>query len=167
MTDGLRQLRHGRQCADVNAGAHAVRTPEFDIVCVVMGLEEASSMIWSPGADAVIQAALCQRIHFLEPAGISRDLPVAKQLHDPAQLPVGGSVPTMIDWAFGDRSAKAHVATFIHGTHQLQFAKRPLPLRIEIRKGLGVIPDMSTGAFAAAVIWKAAFPSPQVAICLA
>src|SRR5665213_3197285 len=73
LTNRLRHLRHGRKCTQVDAGAHAIRAPEFDVISIVMGLKQASSMIWVPGADAVVQAALCQRVHFPEPTGISRD----------------------------------------------------------------------------------------------
>ena len=71
LTDGLRHLGHGAERAQVDAGAHAVRAPEPDVVGIVVRLKQPPLVIRIPGADAVVQAALHQRIHSLEPIGIS------------------------------------------------------------------------------------------------
>ena len=84
MAERLRHVRKGGEGAEVDAGAHAVGSPEFDIVCVVMRLEEGAAMVGVPGADAIVEAAFGERIHLLQPSGIARDLPVAVELHDAA-----------------------------------------------------------------------------------
>src|ERR1019366_5448689 len=100
--NGLRHLDHGRKRTQVDAGAHAVRAPEFNIISIVMRLKQPSLVIGVPGADAVVQTALYQRIHLLEPAGVSGDMPVAVNFHDSAQLAVGSSGSLVIhraSWA--------------------------------------------------------------------
>ena len=94
-------------------------------------------------------------------------MPVAIDLHDAAQLPVGSSGSALIGWAVGNRSAEIHVTALIHGTAQFQVAQSPLQLRVKMRKGLCVVPDVCAGAMAAAAIWGTAFPSPQISVFLA
>src|SRR5712691_8321233 len=45
LANSASHLRQGREGSKVNAGAHAVRSPEFNVVSIVMGLKEASPMI--------------------------------------------------------------------------------------------------------------------------
>ena len=129
-----------------------------------MRLKQASPVIRIPGADAVIQAALGQGIHFLQPIHVSGNLPVAKHFHDSAQLAVRSSVEIVLDRAFGKSRAEGDVTVFIHGTAQFKFAQRPLRSRVEMRESLGIIPDMRAGTMATTGIGKTAFPTPQVAI---
>ena len=86
--NSLRHRGEGRQRPQVDAGAHSVRPPEFDVVGIVVRLKQGSLPARIPGANAVIQAPLGQRIHLLQPIRVSRNLPVAEHFHDAAQLPV-------------------------------------------------------------------------------
>ena len=129
-----------------------------------MGLEEASAMVGIPGANAVVQAAFGERVHFPQPIEVAGNLPVAKHFHDPAQLPVGGGVEVVFDGAFGERGAEGDVAGFIHGAAEFQFAQSGLELREKMRKRLGIVPDMRAGTVAAARIGETTFPTPDIAI---
>src|SRR5258708_1145418 len=104
----------GREGEKVNAGGHGVRSREFNIVSIVMRLKEASPMIGIPGANAVVQAAFGQGVHFLEPVEVTGNLPVAKDFHDSAQLAVRGGMKVVFYRAFGKRGAKRDVAVFVH-----------------------------------------------------
>ena len=126
-----------------------------------MRLKQASPVIRIPSANAVIQAALGQGIHFPQPIQVSGNLPVAKHFHDSAQLPVRSSVEVVLDRTFGKRRAEGDVTAFIHRAAQFQFAQSPLQLRVEVRKGLGIIPHVRAGTMAAAGIGESILPSPK------
>src|SRR5579863_4277157 len=85
-TDSSGHECHRRESSEIDAGAHAIRSPELDVVSVVMGLEQGAAMVWVPRGNALVDAALGQRVHALQPCCVAGDLPVAKNLHDAAEL---------------------------------------------------------------------------------
>ena len=165
--DGSGHLRHCRERAEIDAGAHSIGAPELDVVGVVMGLEERAVMVGIPGADAVIETALNEWIDLLEPGEVAGDLPIAEDLHDAAELAVGGGVPIVIDGAIGDRAAEVHMTALVHGANKFHVAKRAFEMGVEMRHGLSVVPHVSAGTVAAAGVRRAAFPSPYVSVFLA
>src|SRR5258708_176438 len=124
-------------------------------------------MIRIPGTNAVVETAPREWVHSLQPLGVSGDLPVAIELHDSAELAVRCGVPAMIDGAVGDGAAEVHMAVVVHGALIFHVAKGALELRVKMRKGLRVVPDMRARSVAAAAVRKAAFPSPHVSVLLA
>src|SRR5260370_40666171 len=128
-----------------------------------MRLEEASAMIGIPGANTVVQTALGQGIHFLEPIEISGNLPVAKHFHDAAQLAVGGGVKIVFYRSFRKRGAERDVAVFVHGAAQLQFGEGGLEIWVTVREGLGIIPYVRARTMAPASIGGTSFPTPEIA----
>ena len=95
-----------------------------------------------PGANAVIEASLRQWIQPPQPVRITRDLPVAIDLHDAAQLPVRGSGSIVVNRPVGNGPAEIHVTAFIHRTNQLKVPQSPLKLRIKMRERLRIIPHV-------------------------
>src|SRR3569833_2023104 len=110
----------------VSPTAPAICAPELDVVGVVMRLEEPAAMIGIPCGDAVVERLLRERIHPLQPCRVARDLPVAVDLHDAAELPIGCSWTGVIDGSVWNRSPEVHVAAFVHRARQLELAKCPL-----------------------------------------
>ena len=129
-----------------------------------MRLKQAAAVIRIPSANAIVQAAFRQGIHFLQPIEVAGNLPIAKDFHDASQLPVGGGVKIVFDRAFGKRGAKRDVAVFIHGAPQFQFAQSALQAREKVRESLRIIPDVRAGTMAAARVGKTSFPTPKIAI---
>ena len=58
-----------------------------------------------------------------------RNLPVAIDLHDAAELAIGGGMKAVVDGAIGDGAAEIDVAAIIHGANQFQVAQGALELR--------------------------------------
>src|SRR4029077_18767762 len=106
-----------------------------------MRLEEAAAVVRIPSANAVVQAAFREGVHFLEPSEVAGNLPVAENFHDAAELAVGSGVEVVLDGAFGERGAEGDVARFVHGAAEFEFAQSGLEAGEEMRKSLGVIPD--------------------------
>ena len=73
---------------------------------------------------------------------------------------------SVVDRAVGNRTAEGHVAALVHGTDEFKVAQGSFQLRVEMRKGLGVIPHVGAGAVAASGVGEAAFPAPHVAVLL-
>ena len=160
-------MRHGGKGSEVDAGAHAVGTPEFDVVGVVVGLEQSAVVVGVPRGNTVVDTALGQGIHPLQPCCIAGDLPVAKDLHDAAELTVGGCGAGVIDRALRNRTAEIHMPAIVHGAHEFQIAQGAFKLGEEMRQSLSIVPDMRARSVTAAGVGKTAFPSPHIAVCLA
>src|SRR6266566_651819 len=122
LADSLRHLRKRGERSEINAGAHAIGAPELDVVSVVMGLEQRAAMIRIPSANTIVQAALGQRIHFLEPVLVARDLPIAKNLHDASKLAIGSGMEIVFHGTCGKRGTKRDVAVLVHRSYKFQFA---------------------------------------------
>ena len=60
-------LDKGSQGTQVDAAAHAIGTPKFDVVRIVMGFDEYAFMVGVPRFDTIVETAFGQGIHFFEP----------------------------------------------------------------------------------------------------
>src|SRR3974390_1867353 len=70
----------------------------------------------------------------------------------------------VLDRTFGKRRAKCDVAIFVHGASKFEFAQSAFELRVKMRKGLRIVPDMRAGTMTAAGIGETTFPTPDIAI---
>jgi hypothetical protein len=74
----------GAERADIDAGAHAVRPPELDVVSIVVWLKKRALVLRVPRSDAEIEAAFGVGVKAGEPFGVAADLPVAMEFKDSA-----------------------------------------------------------------------------------
>jgi len=167
VVEGLGHVDGGGEGAEVEAGAHAIGTPELDVVGVMVGFFEPAAVLGIPRADAVIEAGFDLGPELSEPLGVTTDAPFPVDLHDTAELSIGGGVEVMGDGADGEGAAELLVAVFILGWAELGFAERSFQAGEEVWECLGVVPDVGAGAVAAAAIVGAAFPTPEPAVGLA
>ena len=167
VADVSREVGHGRECTEIDAGAHAVGPPELDVVGVVVRLFEDTAMAGIPGLDAVVDALLDAGVKALHPPSIARDLPVAVELHDPAELSVASGVEPVVGGAVWKRGTEVDVAAPVHAAPELLLAKGPLELGVEMGDGLGVVPDVGAAPRTTPLVGEATLPRPQVAVLLA
>ena len=76
-------------------------------------------------------------------------------------------MPGVIDGAVGNRAAEIDVSAVVHGANKFEIAQRAFELGKEMRHRLRVVPHVRARSVAASGVRKAAFPSPDVAVCLA
>ncbi len=157
----------GRQRAEVEAGAHAVGAPELDVVGVVVRLLDDALAPRVPGRHAVVEAHAHARPQGAQPTGVPADAPLAVDLHDPAELAVGGRLHLVHGDADGQRRAEGLVAGRVLGDVELGLAQSALQRGKQVGDGLRVVPDVRAGAVAAAGRVGAALPGPEAAVLLA
>ncbi len=92
IANGLCHPHGGLERAEVEGRAHAIGTPEFDVVGVVVRLHEHAQVVGIPGLDAIIEALLHLGPETPQPHLITADAPLTIGLHNTAQLAIGGGV---------------------------------------------------------------------------
>ena len=94
-------------------------------------------------------------------------MPFAIDFHDATELAIRRRMIAVPHVAIWQGRAKGDVAVFVHCAFKFLFAERAFDVRIEMGKGLGIIPNMGTGAGTTAIFYKATFPGPRIAVLLA
>ncbi len=154
------------QRAEVEARAHPVRAPELDVVGVVVRLFERPGVPRVPGLDAVVEARPDARPERAQPRGVARDAPLPVDLHDAAELPVGGGVEVVRGGPDRERGTERLVSARVLRDAELRLAQRPLQRREQVRQRLRVVPDVSARTVTAARVVSAALPGPEAAVRL-
>ena len=157
---------HGAESADIDAAAHAIRTPELDVVGVVVRLEEPAAPVGVPCADAIVETLFGLRVERFHPGRVSGNLPVTIKLENASELAVGGRMEAMARRPIRQCRPEIHMPALVHGPLQLLFAQSAFQGREKMAQGLGVIPDVSAGTVTAARADKTSFPSPDVPVFL-
>ena len=158
------------QGARVEARDHAARTPELDVIGVVLGLLRPTLVRpGPPGRDAVVEAdsapSLGQRP--LSHAVVSADPPLTVDLHDPAQLAVGCGEEVMGRRLDREGDPEILVPALVLPDVELGLSQRTLERREEVGDRLGVVPDMGAASLALCLVVVASLPSPEAAVRLA
>src|SRR6185503_11529504 len=162
-------LAHGAkgvQRADVKAGVHAIGAPKLNVVGIVVRLLDGTAMARVPGFYAVIQAYLYHGIYLLQPFIIPADAPVAVDLHNAAQLTVGGRVEIMTIRLYRHGRPKILVTVLRLVFAELGAAQAALQRREQVRHGLRVVQHVRAAAGVAAPGIAGAFPTPKATVVL-
>jgi hypothetical protein len=126
----------------VEAGDHARRAPELDVVGVVLGLLGPSLPLRVPGCDAVVEARANLRPEPPQPRRVAADAPLAVHLHDPAELAVGRRVEVVRRRLDRQGDPEILVAALVLADVELGLPQRALQRREQVGDRLGVVPDV-------------------------
>src|SRR5678815_4787723 len=139
---------------------HAICTPEFDIVGIVMWFFYHSLVARIPGLNTIIHTRFYHGVHFLQPFIVTADAPFPIHLHNPTKLSICCRMKVMRCRLYRQYRPKVLVSGFVLAFTKFCMPQTSFQGRKQVWNCLCIIPNMRAGTMATTPVISAPFEAP-------